>query len=75
MYKIIDWDTGEILQEYDSLSTAKRECRKLGCYFTKDHGFAPVAFVSDGTQVFGRWCCIYNPRFRTASFKQVKGYR
>jgi hypothetical protein len=74
MFKVIDWDKGKVLQEYESESKAKRECRKLGCYSTKGHGFAPVAFVTDGQKVFGRWCVYYNPRFKTATSNQIKGY-
>jgi hypothetical protein len=71
MYKVISWDTGEVLQEHENVNKAKRECRKLGCIL--DHGkYLPVAFVSDGQKVFGRYCVFYNPRFKNPTPDQVK---
>ena len=71
MFKVIDWETDQVLQEHDSFSKAKRECRKLGCKLVSGE-FVSVAFVSDGSKVFGYWCLVYNPRFKTASFAQIK---
>ncbi len=71
MYKVISWDTGEIISEHASLPAAKRACRKEGCVLV-DGKFLPVAFVTNGEKTFYRWQVVYNPRFRTATFEQIK---
>lgn len=63
MYKVILWDTQEIVGEYENLSTAKRECRKLGCDKRWVSGnfkwYTPLAFVGDENTNL-----VYNPRFK-----------
>lgn len=71
MYLVISWDTDEILQEHKNVNKAKRECRKLGCVQISGE-YMPIAFVSEGLKVFGRYCVFYNPRFKNPSPEQVK---
>jgi hypothetical protein len=59
-YRIIDWDTGEVLGEETNIASAKKVCRKFG--HQDDHNnkwYLPVAYVEDAD---GN--CIYNPRFK-----------
>lgn len=60
MYKIVSWETGEILEECVKLSIAKRHCRKLG-YVDNGHptNYSPVAYVADADGYV-----VYNPRFK-----------
>ena len=60
MYKIINWNTDEVMGEYVSLAQAKRVCKTLGhtgeinAIYTS---FPPVAYVADDNGL------VYNPRF------------
>jgi len=60
MYRIINWDTGEVISEWKALPTAKRYCRGEG-HTGEGNGvwFNPVAWVADED---GN--CVYNPRFQ-----------
>ena len=73
MYIVVDWETGKELAKYDDLGKSKRECRKLGCIFHRGE-YMPIAFVSDGTKVFGRYAVNYNPRFKTPKASEIKNY-
>lgn len=61
MYRVTDWNTGEIYYEFEKLAIAKRYCRGMGHtgedieIFT---GYPPVAFVANE-----KGECVYNPRF------------
>lgn len=73
-YMVINWNTGKILNRYERLSKAKRECRKLG--YTGDGNeayYSPVAFVGKkfnvpihGVHDIG---VLYNPRFKREAAK------
>jgi len=64
MFYIVNWITNEVLQKYESLSKAKRECRKIGYDVLPDGRKAPIAYVSDGTKASGLYTLEYNPRFK-----------
>jgi len=61
MYQVIEWSTGKVLSEWEKITVARFQCRKLG-HTGEDEammtGYPPVAFVSDGKG------CVYNPRFK-----------
>ena len=60
MYYVINWDTNEIIKEFDNLNAAKRFCRSLGHtgeYNKWYTGYPPVARVDGDNGV------VYNPRF------------
>jgi hypothetical protein len=71
-YRVVEWRTKVVLQEYDTLKEAKKACRAMGY----EEGKAPFAFVQcdcyvaegydkDYKIIYKRVsdCCIYNPRF------------
>ena len=62
-YKVILWETQEVIREFDNLSSAKRFCRKQGADKNLISGnmkyYAPLAFAGDE-----KTNLIYNPRFK-----------
>jgi hypothetical protein len=73
-YLVISWDTDEILSEHKTLAIARRHARGEGHTGIISNGrYEPVAFVSDGTKVYGRWVCVYNPHFATQIGAAVGG--
>lgn len=67
MYKIINWNTNEVIAEIASLSAAKRVCRKLG-HTSKAWGkhYPPIAYVADDGGL------VYNPRFSVGKHDDFK---
>jgi hypothetical protein len=69
MYKVINWDTNEVLSEHTDFKEAKKACRAFGAipayeWENKYHKtLSPIAFVGD---VIGM--CVYNPRFRNPDY-------
>lgn len=60
VFKVISWDTDEVLTEVTDLAIAKKHCRSMG--HTGEHNgkwFMPVARVQND-----KGECVYNPRFR-----------
>lgn len=61
-YQVINWETDEIMAEFDGLNAARRYCKRLGAgpdegpHFTS---LPPIAFVRDSCT----GSLIYNPRF------------
>jgi hypothetical protein len=65
MYKVIIWDTNEVIAEFDNLKDAKRIARNQGsqeCSISTT-GYEPRAYVA--VEIDGRLCAEYNPRFKT----------
>ena len=62
MYRVVDWNTDKIYDEFEKLTDAKRYCRNMGHtgedieIFT---GYPPVAYVTNEKDE-----CVYNPRFK-----------
>ena len=69
MYKVINWDTGDVISEHDDIKEARKACRDQGAISTdgwenKFHRvLSPVAFVQDANG-----CCVYNPRFKNPEY-------
>ena len=59
MYKVMNWDTREVMYEFEKLATARRYAKGAG-HIGKGNGsyFSPVAYVEDENGY-----CVYNPRF------------
>ena len=66
IYKVINWDTDQVMSEHETLKQASRACKKLGHTGQTNEisvGMFPVAFV--GIFIDGKYCgCVYNPRFK-----------
>jgi hypothetical protein len=63
MYKVVIWDTKEVIAEFSELKDAKRVARRQGsqeCNISTT-GYEPRAYV--GVEIDGRMCVEYNPRF------------
>jgi hypothetical protein len=63
---IINWDTDEIMGEFEDLSKAKKYCRSLGHkgknkYFTS---YEPIAFVGIWQEDLKTYAVVYNPCFK-----------
>ncbi len=73
-YRVVIWDTDEILDEFESLVTAKRVARNRG-HNGEPYGkwFGPIARVDgpmeDGSPGFG---VEYNPSFRVGKDDDFK---
>ena len=70
MYRVVCWNTGEVISTHEKLRNAKRACRKLGALSTtKDweneylKTLAPIAYVKDR-----HGFCVYNPRFKNLNY-------
>jgi hypothetical protein len=70
MYKVISWDTNEILSEHPNLNKTKRICRAYGAeelskpWENKYHKWlTPLAYVQDE-----HGFCVYNPRFKNPAY-------
>ncbi len=59
MFKVMNWDTREVMYEFKKLATAKRYAKRAG-HIGKGNGsyYSPVAYVEDDNGF-----CVYNPRF------------
>lgn len=69
MYKVVNWDTGEVISIHAELPKAKKACRALGAIAFKDweneyyKSLSPVAYVKDR-----HGFCAYNPRFKNPNY-------
>jgi len=74
MYRVVIWDTNEVLDEFEILATAKKVARHQG-HNGEAHGkwFGPIARVDgpmhDGSPGFG---VEYNPRFKVGADDDFK---
>lgn len=62
MYYVISWDSREVLDQCDKLSTAKKIARNYGHTGENNPiltGYPPVAYVSNENREV-----VYNPRFK-----------
>ena len=59
-YRVVRWETDEIITEVTSLKSAKKRCREMG--HTDEHNgkwYLPIARVDNNAGE-----CVYNPRFK-----------
>ena len=61
VFRVVDWNTGEVYYEFSKLAIAKRYCRGMG-HTGEDNelftSYPPIAFVAND-----RGELVYNPRF------------
>ncbi len=59
MFKVINWDSHEVMHEFKKLATARCYAKGAG-HIGKGNGsyYSPVAYVEDE-----HGFCVYNPRF------------
>lgn len=64
LYKVVLWDTGQVLLETTDLPGAKRLARNQG-HTNKPHGksYSPIARVDEPMQNGPGYGVLYNPRF------------
>jgi hypothetical protein len=66
-YRVVSWDTRQVISTHTKLSIAKKVCRELGYTAHRLVGNVPHAYVECDILIDGivrTDCCIYNPRFK-----------